>query len=74
MSELTREQMLQEGDNLELELEGKIFLIHKDKDGKLINREELNGEIMLKAFLNTLEVALNSYLPQETAEEDIKST
>ena len=72
-TETRRDQMFNEGDVLEMELEGKIFLVHKDVDGKMISREELNSEIMLKALLNTLEDALHSYLPQEIVDEAIKS-
>ncbi len=32
----------------ELELNGKIFLVHKNENGTVIDREELNGEYLMR--------------------------
>ena len=44
----------------ELMLEGKVFILEKDADGKETSREELDGEVVLKCLLATLETALSA--------------
>jgi len=62
------EQKFNEGDSLSVELEGKIFLVHKDSTGKIVERDELNGETMIKALLVTIEDALRVYIPSQLAD------
>ena len=61
-----------------LELEGKIFIVQKDKDGEIILRDELDGEICLKAMEIVISKGLNLAIPEwlinEVAEEKFGKT
>ena len=60
--------MEEEVPDLSIELEGKIFLVTKDKQGNIVEKSELDGELMLKALLVTVQDALESYVPPELME------
>jgi hypothetical protein len=44
----------------ELELDGKIFFVEKDQEGNVVSREELDGELVLRALLTVIEDAVRS--------------
>jgi hypothetical protein len=57
--------------SLELELDGHIYVTEKDKDGNIISREEIDGELVLKMLLNILEDAIRTYsVPKDTSEPE----
>ena len=41
-----------------LVLDGKIFIVETDADGNEVSKEELDGDVCLKALLSVLEDAL----------------
>lgn len=53
--------------SMNIELEGTIYLTELDKDGKVLKREPLDGEVCLKALLHVLEQSLD-HLEKESPE------
>ena len=49
----------------ELELNGKIFLVHKNENGTVVDKEELNGEYMLRLLEYVLTSELNHLMLPE---------
>lgn len=58
--------------NVELELEGKVFIVEKDKEGNVVSRDELNGELVLKSLLVVLEDAIRTWTPSEVPEKPVE--
>jgi hypothetical protein len=48
--------------NVDLMLEGAVYIIEYDKQGKIISKAELDGEAVLKALLHVLQ---QSYKPKK---------
>ena len=48
--------------NIFLELDGKVFLTEKTKTGKIISKEEFDGILVLKCFMNLIEKGLKNDL------------
>ena len=52
-------------DSLQLRLEGNIFLIQCDKDGKELLKDEIDGEVCLKLINYILEDSIKEQLKNE---------
>ena len=48
--------------SMDIELQGKIFLVQKDENGEEVLRDELDSEIVLKAILAVVSDSLSSSL------------
>jgi len=49
------EKKISKDDYIELELDGHIYITHKNGEGEVLSREELDGELMLKALLSVID-------------------
>jgi len=45
-------------EHLDIELDGHVYLVEKDKDENIISKEELDGDIVLKCLLHVFEAAV----------------
>ena len=59
--------------SLEIELEGKIFLVEKDSEGAVTSREEMNGKDCLKVLATVVESCFTSPKLKDILETGRKS-
>lgn len=45
-------------ETLDIELDGNIYLVEKDKDGNVVGKSEIDGEVVLKMIVTILEQAV----------------
>lgn len=56
---------------VDFKLEGKIWMIQKDKDGNVLLEQEMDGEILLKILLDMFSDAAENYIPPEILDGSI---
>lgn len=71
MTDLTNLQEIET--TQELELEGKVFLVHKNQNGTEIDREELDGAFILQLLETLLTSDIESLMLSESLEESTNS-
>ena len=71
MKKLTLEEIDEKTEFLDFELEGKVFMIQKDKDGNVLLKEEMDGDILLKILLDMFSDAAENYIPPEILDGSI---
>lgn len=49
-------------DNVELKLDGHIYFVKKDVDGKVLSEDELDGDMCLKLLVAILDDASNHHI------------
>ena len=54
--------------HVDLELDGTIYLVQRDKEGKLLVRDPMDGEVMLKVLLSVVSDGLDTVGPPELTE------
>ena len=72
-SDLTEEEIKEIeklADHAELRLEGHIYLVQLDKEGKELLKSELDPELMLKTMVTFLSDAVHVYVDSETESSD----
>ena len=74
-ADLTEAQDLQSTvENIEIELDGKIFLVQKNALGEEVLRDELDGEVILKLIMHKLTSFLDTHQEDEETEESLPGT
>lgn len=67
-AKMTPEEINEKTDHMELELEGKVFLVQFDKEDRVLLRDELDPELVLKIVMSVFSDALKAYADIEDAE------
>jgi len=71
MEKLNLEEIDEKTEFLDFELEGKVFMIQKDKDGNVLLRQEMDGDVLLKILLDMFSDAAENYIPPEILDGSI---
>jgi hypothetical protein len=48
--------------SMTLELDGKVLIVERDSDNKIVSQEEIDGETVLKCLLHLLEQGIKNEL------------
>jgi len=59
---MTQEEIDKKTETVDLELQGHVYMVQKDKDGNELSRNELDGELVLKALLSVFSDAVKAYV------------